>query len=63
MSGEDRRRQVNMRLPVALLEEIDRAVGERGRTEFVVRACRRELVRLAQVERVQAFRRASERRR
>lgn len=51
-----------MRLPVRLLEEIDREVGERGRTDFVVRACRRELVRVAQQARVEAFRRASERR-
>jgi len=37
-----------IRFPVELLEEMDRWVGKRGRSRFVIRAVERELRRLQQ---------------
>lgn len=41
-------RLVAVRLPTKLLEEIERQVGERGRSRFILEAAARELQRLRQ---------------
>lgn len=43
------RRKIDMRFPVPLLERIDRRVGGRGRTEWLVQAAEEKLVREATV--------------
>ncbi len=46
------RRMIPIRMPADLLDEIDKHVGPRGRSQFIIEASRRELLRQKQAEAV-----------
>lgn len=48
------RKMVPIRIPAHLLKDIDKHVGSRRRSQFIIEASERELVRRKQLEAIQA---------